>query len=72
MQGAGIHIMQQLTARELEVVAQLRNGTTKTAAIAAALNIRKATVDTHINNILRKLGVKRRRHIVARLEADHE
>jgi two-component system response regulator DevR len=64
--------MHNLTAREKEVVALLRQGTTNSAAIADALSIKQNTAKAHIQNIMRKLGVTRRRHIVARLEARHE
>jgi DNA-binding CsgD family transcriptional regulator len=64
--------MHNLTARELEIVAHIRAGTTSTAAIAAALNIKQNTAKAHIQNIMRKLGVTRRRHIVARLDGRHE
>jgi DNA-binding CsgD family transcriptional regulator len=66
-----IQTVYKLTTREQEVVAHIRAGTTSTAAIAAALNIKQNTAKAHIQNIMRKLGVKRRRHIVARLEASN-
>ena len=45
-----------LTGRELEVLEQIVRGKSN-KEIGAALNISEATVKSHINNILSKLGV---------------
>jgi len=48
-----------LTAREIEVLEQIVAGNSN-KAIATRLNISEATVKSHINNILNKLGVSDR------------
>ena len=48
-----------LSSRELEVLARLGDGLTD-REIAAALVISPRTVETHVGNILRKLGVRNR------------
>ena len=49
----------ELTGRELEVLAEIVRGRSN-REIAAALKISEATVKSHINNILSKLGVNDR------------
>jgi two-component system NarL family response regulator len=49
----------ELTGRELEVLAEIVRGHSN-KEIAAALKISEATVKSHINNILSKLGVNDR------------
>jgi DNA-binding NarL/FixJ family response regulator len=49
----------ELTGRELEVLRQIVGGKSN-KEIAGALNITEATVKSHINNILSKLGVSDR------------
>ncbi len=53
-----------LTARELEILAELAAGSTDTE-IAAKLHVHEGTVKTHIRNILRKLGVRNRTAAIA-------
>jgi DNA-binding NarL/FixJ family response regulator len=53
-----------LTARELEILAQLATGNTDTE-IARHLHVHEGTVKTHIRNILRKLGVRNRTAAIA-------
>lgn len=48
-----------LSSRELEVLAHLANGLTD-REVAGALVISPRTVETHVGNILRKLGVRNR------------
>lgn len=48
-----------LTPRELEVLAQVREGRTN-AEIGDALYISEKTVSVHVSNLMRKLGVSRR------------
>jgi DNA-binding NarL/FixJ family response regulator len=48
-----------LTGREIEVLEQIVAGNNN-KAIAQRLNISEATVKSHINNILSKLGVSDR------------
>jgi DNA-binding NarL/FixJ family response regulator len=50
---------EQLTAREMEVLAHLGKGVSN-SAIAKALNITQRTVTTHIHNILMKLDLTNR------------
>lgn len=51
--------MRTLTRRKLEVVRHLAHGLTN-AEIAARLYVSTKTVDTHVGNILSKLGVRNR------------
>jgi DNA-binding NarL/FixJ family response regulator len=53
--------VEDLTQRELEVLEQIVSGKSN-KEIAAALNISEATVKTHVNNLLSKLGVEDRTH----------
>jgi DNA-binding CsgD family transcriptional regulator/tetratricopeptide (TPR) repeat protein len=53
-----------LTRRELDVLRLLADGCTN-AAIASTLFISAKTVDTHVSNVLRKLGVARRTEAAA-------
>lgn len=62
--GAPTARARRLTARELEVLALLAEGLAQ-AAIAERLVISANTVSTHIEHILRKLGVKSRAQAVA-------
>ena len=56
----------QLTAREREVLEQLREGRSNTA-IALRLGISVTTVKTHVSSILVKLGAESRTQVVAML-----
>jgi DNA-binding NarL/FixJ family response regulator len=56
-----------LTRRESEVLDFLADGLTN-AEIAARLYVSMKTVDTHVGNILSKLGVRNRREAVARAQ----
>ncbi len=53
-----------LTARELEVLAMLADGST-TAAIAKLMYLSEATIKTHLASIYRKLSVKNRTSAIA-------
>ena len=53
-----------LTARELEVVALVAQGTMSDREIARELFISPATAGTHIKNILRKTGCRSRRDLM--------
>jgi DNA-binding NarL/FixJ family response regulator len=55
----------ELTVRELEVLHEIVNGKSN-KEIASALRISEATVKSHINNILGKLGVSDRTQAVTR------
>lgn len=57
-----------LSRRELEVAELLARGLTN-RQISAELVISRRTADTHVSNILRKLGISRREQVAARLEA---
>ncbi|MDT7551028.1 MAG: hypothetical protein QOE84_3422 [Actinomycetota bacterium] len=59
-----------LTAREREVLAEMRSGRTN-AEIGTALFIAEKTVDNHVSNILAKMGVGSRRE-AARLADEME
>src|SRR5258706_2009208 len=56
--------VEELTCRELEVLAQMTHGLTNTQ-IGAQLNISRATVKFHVSSILSKLGVASRTEAVA-------
>lgn len=56
----------RLTPRELEIAELVAAGATN-RAIADALVISIRTVETHVENILRKLGAPSRRHVAAAL-----
>jgi DNA-binding NarL/FixJ family response regulator len=58
----------RLTPREREVLMALRSGTSNDA-IAQTLRISRRTVDTHVQNILRKLGVHTKLQAVALIAA---
>lgn len=53
-----------LTAREVEVLEHLANGTVSDADLADALYISPATAATHVRNIMKKTGVKRRHELM--------
>jgi DNA-binding NarL/FixJ family response regulator len=55
----------ELTVRELEVLQEIVNGKSN-KEIASALRISEATVKSHINNILGKLGVTDRTQAATR------
>jgi len=55
---------ESLTQRERQVLALLVKGQS-TQQIAAALTLEKTTVDTHVGNLLRKLGIDSRAAAVA-------
>lgn len=54
----------QLTARELEILSHLVQGTTN-QAIAKALCLSVKTVDTHVANLIKKTGVRNRTQLLA-------
>lgn len=56
---------EELTAREVEVLAQLDRGLTN-KEVAQELDIRPATVKNHVHNVVRKLGASNRRDAVRR------
>jgi len=53
----------ELTSREVEIVEHIASGLSN-KQIAAALGIGEATVKTHVNNIMGKLGASDRTHAV--------
>jgi DNA-binding NarL/FixJ family response regulator len=53
----------ELTSREIEIVEHIASGLSN-KQIAAALGIGEATVKTHVNNIMGKLGANDRTHAV--------
>lgn len=53
-----------LTARELEVLEHVAKGTLSDAELAQALYISPSTAATHVRNIMRKTGVKRRHELM--------
>ena len=53
----------ELTSREVEIVEHIASGLSN-KQIAAALGIGEATVKTHVNNIMGKLGANDRTHAV--------
>jgi DNA-binding NarL/FixJ family response regulator len=53
----------ELTSREIEIVERIADGLSN-KQIAAALGIGEATVKTHVNNIMGKLGASDRTHAV--------
>jgi DNA-binding NarL/FixJ family response regulator len=57
--GAGAHGLDRLTGRETEVLRMISNGMTDREA-ADALGISVRTVETHVSNLLHKLGVRNR------------
>jgi DNA-binding CsgD family transcriptional regulator len=57
-----------LTPRELQVVLILAQGNTSCEA-AAALFVSAKTVEFHLNNTYRKLGVRSRAELVRRLQS---
>ncbi len=57
--GAGAHGLERLTGREAEVLRMISNGMTDREA-ADALGISVRTVETHVSNLLHKLGVRNR------------
>jgi ATP/maltotriose-dependent transcriptional regulator MalT len=57
-----------MTPREIEVIELLCNGASN-AAIATVLDIKLATVKTHVLNIFEKLGVESRAAVAAYCQA---
>lgn len=55
-----------LTPRELEVLQCMSDGTTTNASLAAALTISQSSVRSHIENLMRKLGVNTRAAALAK------
>jgi DNA-binding NarL/FixJ family response regulator len=53
----------ELTARELDILKLIAQGNTN-KEIAAQLSIREDTVESHVGNILEKLGANDRTHAV--------
>lgn len=68
--GTGGPAAESLTPREQEVVELLVRGCS-TEQIAAQLGIRKSTVHTHVQGVLRKLGARSRLEAVSRYLASH-
>lgn len=60
----GVHGDSLLSARELEIINQIKEGRT-TADIAAGLGLSPFTVRNHIKRMFRKLGARSRSHAVA-------
>jgi len=61
--GPSITKRQDLTNREQEVIKHLAKGA-KNKAIANSLNISIKTVEFHISNILKKLGMNSRAEVI--------
>lgn len=61
---AELHGLDQLTGREREVLAAMREGRSN-ARIAAALGISIPTVKSHVSSVLVKLGAESRAHAAA-------
>jgi DNA-binding NarL/FixJ family response regulator len=61
----GSRLEHLLSRRELEVVAMIAEGATN-AEIAQRLVIEQSTVQSHVKNILRKLGARNRTEAAAR------
>lgn len=58
---AGLSVeMAGLTPREREVVATIGEGNVSDSAIAATLFVSSSTAATHVRNIMKKTGIKRR------------
>ncbi len=57
--------MNELTERELEVLARVARGQ-QNKVVAADLNLSEHTVKRHLHNIIRKLGVRNRTEAAAR------
>ena len=53
-----------LTARELEVLEHVAEGILSDAELAQALYISPSTAATHVRNIMKKTGVKRRHELM--------
>jgi DNA-binding CsgD family transcriptional regulator len=53
-----------LTARELEVLEHVAEGTLSDAELAQALYISPSTAATHVRNIMKKTGVRRRHELM--------
>lgn len=59
-----LNMLEHLTAREIEVAALVAQGL-RNSLIAKRLCVEVSTVETHVHNILAKLGVATRAGIVA-------
>lgn len=57
-------LQRQLTAREEQILAQLRLGK-QNKQIAYDLSLSEGTVKVHIHNIMKKLGVSNRSQVIA-------
>ena len=53
-----------LTVREVEVLEYLAEGTLSDAQLAEALYISPSTAATHVRNIMKKTGVRRRHELM--------
>ncbi len=66
--GAGASPMDQLTAREREVLSNMAEGKSN-AAIAAALSLTERAIERHINSIFSKLGLTVEKDVHRRVKA---
>ena len=63
--------LQNITEREAEVLAEIRQGKTN-LEIAKALFIEEGTVKIHIQHIYKKLNVKNRLSLISKLSENSE
>jgi DNA-binding NarL/FixJ family response regulator len=62
------HVLSSLTARELEILAEMAQGKSN-SAIAAALFVTERAVEKHTNSIFAKLGLSEERDVNRRVKA---
>jgi DNA-binding NarL/FixJ family response regulator len=62
------HVLSSLTARELEILAEMAQGKSN-SAIAAALFVTERAVEKHTNSIFSKLGLSEERDVNRRVKA---
>ena len=60
--------LRQLTPQELQVALTVARGATTKQAAAAALFLSPKTIEFHLGNVYRKLGLSSRTELVRRIE----